>query len=191
MDNQINEAPAVSGGVALLIRHKVKPSQIPRYEKWLSIITKAAAQYEGHQGLNVIRPSEGQNEYTIVIHYRSLESAEKWTKSAERKKLVEEIADAFVENEKPEIQPGIEFWFTPPAAGKKAPPAWKQWLITTSVIWPLTIVIPMGMRPLFGAVPFLATPGLREGLVAAIIVALVVFLIMPRYVRAVSGWLNK
>lgn len=183
--------PAASASVALIIRHKVKLQEIPRYEKWLSVITKAAAKHEGHQGLNVIRPAEGQGEYSIVIHYRDLASAEKWTQSEERKKLVAEISDAFTEDEKPEIHPGIDFWFTPPALGQKHPAAWKQWLITTSVIWPLTIIIPFLIKPLWAAAPFLATPGIREGIVAAIIVALVVFLIMPRYVRAVSGWLNK
>lgn len=67
---------------------------------------------------------------------------------------------------------------------------WKQWLITTAVIWPLTILVPLLWWPLFQVAPVLETWGLRHGLVAATIVALVVYVVMPRVVRRVSPWLH-
>jgi hypothetical protein len=167
----------------------VRPDAITRYEAWLRIIAAKAAEYPGHQGVHIIRPPAGGNEYSILIRFASVADAEHWTSSADRQRLLAEIADAFEREDQYQIEPGIEFWFTPPSPAQKKPAPWKQWLITTSVIWPLTMLIPPLFQPLFAAVPILGTWGISHGIIAATIVALVVFLIMPRYVHAVSRWL--
>jgi hypothetical protein len=177
--------------VTLHIQQRVRPDAIARYEQWLRTIAAIAAEYPGHQGVHIIRPAAGHNEYTILIRFASLADAERWTGSADRQNLLAEIADAFEHDDVFQIQPGIEFWFTPPTPAQKKPAPWKQWLITTSVIWPLTMLIPPLFKPLFTAVPALGTWGISHGIVAATIVALVVFLIMPRYVHIVSRWLFK
>lgn len=177
--------------VTLLIQQRVRKDAITRYEQWLRVIMAKAAEYPGHQGVHVIRPPAGGNEYSIIIRFATLADAEYWTKSADRQRLLAEIADAFELEDRFHIQPGIEFWFTPPTPAQKQAPGWKQWLITTSVIWPLTMLVPPLFNPLFAAVPLLGRWGVSHGIIAATIVALVVFLIMPRYVRAVSSWLFR
>lgn len=69
------------------------------------------------------------------------------------------------------------------------PPAWKQWLITTSVIWPLTMVVPWAFGPMFRAFPALGSYGVSHGILASVIVAIVVWIVMPRYTRLVHNWL--
>jgi len=177
--------------VTLLIQQRVRADAIARYEQWLRVIAARAAEYPGHQGVHIIRPPAGGNEYSIIIRFATLADAERWTNSADRQRLLAEIADAFEQEDRFHIEPGIEFWFTPPSPAQKKPSAWKQWLITTSVIWPLTMLIPPLFKPLFVAVPLLGYWGISHGIIAATIVALVVFLIMPRYVHAVSRWLFR
>jgi antibiotic biosynthesis monooxygenase (ABM) superfamily enzyme len=177
--------------VTLVIKHWVRPNAIERYEKWLRVIAAKAAEYPGHQGVHFIRPPAGSTEYSIIIRFASFADAERWTISTDRQHLLGEIADAFESEDQFHIHPGIEFWFTPPTPVQKRPSAWKQWIITTSVIWPLTMFVPILFKPLFTAVPLLNQWGISHGIIAATVVALVVFLIMPRYVRAVSGWLFK
>jgi antibiotic biosynthesis monooxygenase (ABM) superfamily enzyme len=181
----------VAESVTLLIQQRVRAEAIARYEQWLQVIAAKAAEYPGHQGVHIIRPPTGSNEYSIIIRFATLADAERWTNSADRQRLLAEIADAFEREDQLHIQPGIEFWFTPPSPALKQPSAWKQWLITTSVIWPLTMLVPPLFKPLFSAVPVLGYWGISHGIIAASIVALVVFLIMPRYVRAVSRWLFR
>ena len=175
--------------VTLLIQQRVRKDAIARYEQWLRVIAARAAEYPGHQGVHIIRPPEGGNEYSIIIRFASFADAERWTKSTDRQQLLVEIADAFEREDQYQIQPGIEFWFTPPSPAQKRPEPWKQWLITTSVIWPLTMLIPPLFKPVFTAIPLLGHWGISHGIIASTIVALVVFLIMPRYVHAVSRWL--
>ncbi|MNS62732.1 hypothetical protein D3C72_958040 [compost metagenome] len=177
--------------VSLVIHQTPRPDAVERYETWLRDIAHKAATYPGHQGVHIIRPSGGAATYTIVIRFATLEDASRWTTSADRRALVERIADALESDESLDIQPGIDFWFTPPAGTAKKARPWKQWLITTSVIWPLTMVVPVGLKPLFQAVPALGAFGVSHLIGAAVIVALVTWVIMPRYVRLVSGWLFR
>jgi len=103
--------------------------------------------------------------------------------------LLADIRPELESDEQVEIHSGIDYWFTPPTPTSKQPTRWKQWLITTAVIWPLTMLVPYVLSPLFRLVPALDTWGIRHGLVAATIVGLVVYVIMPRVVRMVSKWL--
>ena len=185
------EAGNTTDSVTLVIQHRVRADAINRYEQWLRVISVKAAEYPGHQGVHIIRPPEGGNEYSIIIRFATFADAERWAKSADRRRLLAEIADVFEREDQFHIHPGIEFWFTPPTPAQKRPSAWKQWLITTSVIWPLTMFVPPLFHPLFAAVPLLGHWGISHGIIASAIVALVVFLIMPPYVRAVSGWLFR
>jgi uncharacterized protein len=175
----------------LFIQHRVRASETSRYEDWLRVILARAAQYPGHQGVHIIRPHTGDNEYSIVIRFATAEDARRWVESPDRQRLVSDIADAIDLGDRFEISSGIDFWFTPPRATNRQAPAWKQWLITTSVIWPLTVVIPLLFSPLFKVAPVLSLRGIKEGIVAAVIVALVVFVVMPRYVKLVSRWLFR
>jgi uncharacterized protein len=178
-----------ANSATLFIQHRVRPAEFSRYEAWLHVILATAAQYPGHQGVHIIRPADGDNEYSIVIRFATALDAGRWVESADRARLLKEIVDAIELGDRLQIKSGIDFWFTPSSASRKQPPGWKQWLITTSVIWPLTMFVPPLFNPLFAAVPVLGVWGVSHGVIAASIVALVVFLIMPRYVRLLHRWL--
>lgn len=89
-----------------------------------------------------------------------------------------------------DINTGLEYWFTPPQGGKPAK-AYKQFLITLSAIFPLTIVIPWLLQPLFLWLPTLDQFVIHHLVVAAGIVATVTYVVMPRYTRLVSRWLHS
>jgi antibiotic biosynthesis monooxygenase (ABM) superfamily enzyme len=173
--------------VFLVIRHKVKPGAGSAYEGWLSRIIPAAAKYPGHLGMQVVRPPSGHDEYVNVLRFATALDADRWQNSPERAVFVAEAQALLADMENIEVKSGIDYWFTPPAV-TKAPPRWKQWLATTSVIWPLTIVVPWAFEPIFKAIPDLQVFGVRHGILASVIVGLVVYVIMPRYVRLLSPW---
>ncbi|MCH8498636.1 MAG: antibiotic biosynthesis monooxygenase [Marinobacter sp.] len=194
MANGIEQASRQEGDSparSIVIRHQVARNQRDRYETWLRQIIAAAALFPGHQGVHIMRPPEGEDTFEITVRFSGAHEAEGWLASDVRRELVEDIAPALATTEQIEIRSGIDYWFSPPASKAKQPNRWKQWLITTAVIWPLTMVVPALYQPLFNLVPPLATWGIRHGLIAATVVALVVYLIMPRVVRTVSGWLFR
>ena len=192
-DQSVDSAPSVhyNAGRSIIIRHTVLPQRRDIYETWLKQIIAAAAEFPGHQGVHIVRPAEGNDTFEIAVRFSSNADAEAWLSSDIRKELVSSIVSALASDEQVEISSGIDFWFTPPTSKAKQPTRWKQWLITTAVIWPLTIIVPAIYQPLFSIIPELSMWGIRHGIVAATVVALVVYLIMPRVVRLVAAWLFR
>ncbi|CAN0211429.1 unnamed protein product [Ectocarpus sp. 12 AP-2014] len=194
-DKAAASAPAVHDNTEklIIIRHAVRPEFRERYETWLKQIIAAAAEFPGHEGVYVLRPQEDEENETfeIAVRFTSNAAAEAWLSSNIRKEMLSSIEFALASHEQLEITSGIDFWFTPPASKAKQPTRWKQWLITTAVIWPLTIIVPALYQPLFNIIPEIAVWGVRHGVIAATIVALVVYLIMPKVVRLVAGWLFR
>ena len=182
--------PAQPDMATSVIRHEVKPGTGPQYEQWLKRVIPVAARFPGHQGVNVTRPSAGTNGYTVTIRFDSLEHAEDWFRSDARRQLVAEVEPLLDRAEKIETVTGLEFWFMPPV-GQKHAPAYKQFLLTLSVIYPLTLIVPWLLRPLLGAAPALQHVLVDHLIVAAIIVGLMTYVVMPRYTRLMAKWLYR
>jgi antibiotic biosynthesis monooxygenase (ABM) superfamily enzyme len=175
--------------VTLVIQHRVKTGAGPQYEAWLNEIIPAAQRYTGHLGVNVIRPGEGSDTYTVVLNFDTHEHLRGWAESDTRSGFIERVKPLLVTDEQIEIKTGLEYWFTPSGPPQKKAKPFKQFLVTLSAIFPLTVVVPWLLTPLFRLVPTLALPVVSNFLVAVIIVFLMIYLIMPRYTKLISRWL--
>lgn len=173
----------------LLIQHQVKPGAEPQYETWLNEIAPAAQHFVGHLGVNIIRPTGGSGTYTIVLRFDTYAHLQDWLDSEVRKRFIERIEPILVTGDQVDIKTGLEFWFTPATVGQTHAPPFKQFLITLSVIFPLTLVVPLLWKPVFHALPWLSMTVPSNFVVAATIVFLVVYIIMPRYTRLAAKWL--
>lgn len=177
----------MENAATLVIRHRIAIDDRPRYEAWLNRIVPIAAAFEGHQGVNVIRPADGEETYTISLHFRNLDTLYGWSRSAQRQALVEEIRPLLVGDEdRLEVQQSSQFWFTPEGTSTAPPPAWKQFIVTLAVIFPSTNLVPWIWHQLL---PSLDGTLLGHFLTDATVVALVVYLWMPLITRALAGWL--
>lgn len=188
--NRLPADDAPAGGaeqVFFVVRHKVKAGLRTDYENWLKRIMQVAARFSGHQGVQIVRPS--RHEYAIIVRFGSQAEADHWYHSAERRALIAEVGGLLDTNERIDIVSGFDYWFTPPSG--IAPPRWKQCLLLLSVIWPLSMLMPLLLQPALDLWPPLGLWGVRQGLIAAVMVALVTFVIMPRYTRLLAKWLNK
>jgi uncharacterized protein len=174
--------------VTTVIQQRPKPDATSRYEDWLKEIIPVAQQFAGHRGVNVIRPQGGSDAYTIVLHFDTIANLNKWLSSDVRRRLIEKIQPFMRADEDVEIKTGFEFWFTPPPGRQHAAP-YKQFLITLSAIFPLTVIIPWLLQPIFVWLPVLALPIVNQLVVGVLIVGLMTWAIMPYYTRLVSRWL--
>jgi uncharacterized protein len=177
--------------VTAVIQHQVVPGAQDRYEAWLREITPTAQRFPGHQGINLIRPTEGTDCYTIVLRFDTLEHLQEWLASDTRRQLVAEVEPLLVHGDQVDIKTGLEFWFTPPTPPQRYPPPYKQFLLTLSAIFPLTLVVPWLLQPLFQIVPVFGLPVVSNFVISALIVGLMTYVIMPRYTRLVAGWLYR
>jgi antibiotic biosynthesis monooxygenase (ABM) superfamily enzyme len=187
IEARVREVPDM---VTAVIRHEIEPEAQPRYEQWLQRIVPLAARFPGHRGVNVIRPAPGSSTYTVTIRFDSVRHAEDWLHSQARKELIAQAAPLLKQPESVETVSGLEFWFTP-AGGRPMVKPWKQFLLSLAAIYPLTMVVPWLLRPLFERVPALQQGLLSHLLVAAAIVALMTWVIMPRVTRLLGRWLVR
>jgi len=176
--------------VTAVIQQTVRRERVADYERWLKKVVPIASRFPGHRGVNVIHPAAGGLQYTITIRFDSLAHAQDWFDSDARRQLVEEAQPLLELEEKVETRSGLEFWFHPPAG---QPPAkrYKQFLLTLSVIYPLTMLVPAVLHRLLEPVPVLSLYGVEHMLASATVVGLMVYLIMPRYTRLMARWLYK
>jgi antibiotic biosynthesis monooxygenase (ABM) superfamily enzyme len=177
--------------VVSVIRHTVTPGKDVEYEAWLREIVPVAGKAEGHRGVNVIRPHTGSRTYTIALHFDALEHLEQWLASEIWKRLILKVQHLLQEGDHVEIRTGLEFWFRPPDSEQKHAKPYKQFLITLSAIFPLTMLVPWLLTPLFRAAPILRMPGITHFLVATVVVALMTYVVMPRYTRLMAAWLYR
>jgi antibiotic biosynthesis monooxygenase (ABM) superfamily enzyme len=179
-----------TASVAFIITHVIKAGEAQRYEEWLGAILQAVSSTPGYLGREIFRPALGGRKYTSIVRFDSHEHLRSWAESATRQSFVDSVCDLLEEGDRHEIRTGIDFWFTP--EGTKPPPRWKQFLLTLSAVYPLTLLLPLILGPLFSRVP----PPLNDQLVkgftaAASLTALLTFVIMPHYTKLVKRWLYE
>lgn len=180
-----SHAPAAGETVTGIIVHHPRAEARGAYEAWLTEVGEACRKFPGYLSTDVIRPAGSHSQYTVIIRFAGIEALRAWTESPERRAALQRIEHALEQADRYEIRTGLDFWFTPPQA--VPPKAWKQYLLTLSAIFPLTVIVPWALGPLLGAVPMLV----GKAMVAAVVVALMVYVIMPRYTRLVASWLFR
>ena len=188
---KVAETSCDPSAVTSVIRHTIRAGSESRYEAWFRDVTVIAQTFPGHRGVDFIRPPKGSRTYTIVLHFDTSEHLGRWLSSDARRRLIAEIEPYLEGGDQVEIRTGLEFWFTPPDSEQKHAKTYKQFLITWSVIFPLTIFAPWVLHPLFQTVPFLGLPGISNLLISAMIVGLLTYVIIPPYARMVATWLYR
>ena len=192
MPDQQPRQKNLDSGATAVINHHVRDDQHRSYEGWMSRISAIVSKHPGFLDSQVIRPVPGlTNTYTVIIRFDDRGHLEAWLNSDVRKNLIEEVRPLLGREDSYAIQSGLEFLFNPETPVAKGPVRWKQFLLTWSAIYPLVLIIPALLLP---CLRLLGIPQLRMLdmlLVTGVMVALMVYLVMPRYTRLLRGWLFK
>jgi uncharacterized protein len=177
------------GPVTVNAKIKAKKGRIDEFEEWLDGIIHESIKFEGHMGVNIIRPPDPSNpEYIIIVRFNSYQNLAKWENSEIQRKWIEKGKDLIEDEPKVAKQTGLEFWFTP-LFGNTAlePPRYKMAIVTGAVIF----VIINTFFPLIQN----ATAGLPVLLQALILVVIMTLLmtygIMPAVTWLLRPWLSK
>jgi uncharacterized protein len=189
MSDQGGTAADRSEPTAFIVTHVVKPGAERRYEVWTREILRAVSGFPGYLGREVVLPSHGDRKYTVIVRFDSNKHLKAWAESETRREFIRRADDLMEKGDQYEIRTGIDFWFEP--KGVKPPKPWKQFLLTTSAVYPLSLIIPKLLAPLFRVAPSLGGTLISGLLIAAILTALLTFVIMPHYTRLVSKWLYE
>lgn len=188
----MNPSDTTSSGATGVITHHVHAGRESDYELWLDEIVPVCRSFEGHLDLQVIRPIAGLTmTYTVVIRFDTHDHLRLWLSSPERRRLIEKVRPLLAKDDKYTVQSGLEFWFTPPGTDVKAPVRWKQTLIAWSAIYPLVLVLPLGIAWILRRCGAPHNRFLLMLLVSGSITFLMTYVVMPRYTKLVRNWIYK
>jgi uncharacterized protein len=189
------------GPVTVIVTRTAKKGKIKEFEDWMDGIIHESLKFEGHLGVNVIRPAEySQPEYVIIFRFNKLDNLLKWEKSQARKKWLEKSKDVVEGEDKVQKLSGLEFWFTPrPAHGVKdqgnineiesviVPPRYKMAIVTVGIVFVLlNTLIPL-IRQLTESFPLVVSTFIG----VIVMVLLMTYLIMPHVTKLLKAWLYK
>lgn len=180
----------IERGATVVITHRVIDGRQSEYDDWLNEISPLSRASQGLLDWQIIRPVPGLTAtYTVILRFDTPENLHHWMGSSERKRLIEKVQPLLAGDDDFFIRSGLDFWFTPEGAKAQVPVRWKQALVTWSAIYPLVLVVPLIMLPLLRQLGVPQNGYLDVLWVTGTIVALMVYLIMPRYTRLLRRWL--
>jgi len=179
-------------GASVVITHHILDGKESQYEKWLNEIVPITKHSNGFIDLQIVRPIPHLTfVYTVIIRFDTIENLKTWMESEDRKMLIKKANPLFRKNDNYQIKSGLDFLFNAENEGKKVPKRWKQFLVTWSAIYPLSLLIPLLALPFLR---FLKIPAYHyfDALVnSGFIVFLMVFAVMPNYTKLIKKWLYK
>jgi uncharacterized protein len=175
--------------ISTQVNRFVPAEKAARFEELLREVIAAARGFEGHLGVDVLRP-EGGGEYRIIFRYRGPAEHAAWMDSAARRRLVARIDELLDDPGGGQVRSveGWEGWFVEPGYAPPAPPRkWKMAAITLAVLYPIALALITGLRPLTEDWPLAA--GLL--LTIALSVPLMTWIVMPALTRRLGPWLRR
>ena len=183
-----HKSPGPSEPVSILTLREVKPGLEARFEAELHELVSRSLEARGQLGVSVIRPvpGSGSREYGILRRFSDAECRDRFYESPMFKEW--ELAVASLTEGEPKRQEltGLETWFALP--GQRAvvpPPPWKMAIVTVIAVWPVSMLVSFLLHPLIGNLP---SP-LQSLFIAAGIVILLTWVVMPVLVRILKSWL--
>ena len=173
--------------VTVCVSVKVKRGREQDFASWLEGVGHAASQFEGHQGLTILRPAGPTSpDYVYIFRFDTYAHLKLWEDSDARRTWVEHLRDLTEGEAKKQVWTGLEYWFTLPDHPAAAPPPrYKMVIVTLIVIYPLSSLLPPLLAPLLGFLPFLV----RGLMISALLVLLMTYAVMPLMTRLFARWL--
>lgn len=183
---------AMQHGASAIITHRVSEAQQAAYEQWLQEIGPACRASEGALDWHLIRPIAGYSDtYSVIIRYDTEQHLKQWMASANRQQLIAKIEHILTTKDSYQIKSGLDFLFVPEAAKALVPVRWKQFLLTWSAIFPLVSLCSLALIPLMDSIGLPQNTLLHTLVITGVVVMLMVYVVMPRYVKLVRNWLHR
>jgi antibiotic biosynthesis monooxygenase (ABM) superfamily enzyme len=172
--------------VTAVVHRRIKPGSEASFESLMQEFMAFVLRQPGHLGINVIRPSSGSRDYTVLDRFATEENRRRFTASPEYHNWMERLRD--VSEAEPEIQEmgGLAFWFTlPNRPVRRPPPRIKMAHLTLLGVYPLSMLFPKLIAPLTPSWPL----WIRGLIIAALIVVSLTWFVMPSLTRVFEKWL--
>lgn len=176
-------------GASVVITHHILENKQMHYEKWLDDIGPVCRNFPGNVDWQIIRPiSNLTYNYTVIIRFDTVNNLKNWMESEEREFFIEKAKPLFAKGDSYYIKSGLDFLFP---ESKKPPVRWKQYLVTWSAIYPLSLLVPIGVLPLLKFLHLPESRFINAFFISGCVVFIMIFILMPSYTKLIRRWLYK
>ncbi len=174
--------------VTAIISHYIRPGRESGYEEWLQGISQTARQFEGHEGVTILRPQPGsRTEYVIILRFNNYKNLCQWMKSSERKEWIERANPLTEKPENVQILTGLEALVSLPNNASAPPPKYKTAFVTWIGVFSCASILGHFLAPYLAGFPFL----LRQAIMTGLVVMLLAYVVMPWLTRLFYQWLHS
>ncbi len=174
--------------VTAVISHYVRPGRESGYEEWLQGISQTARQFEGHQGVTILRPqSDSTREYVAILRFNNYKNLCNWMRSPQRKEWIDRAKPLTVKPENVQILTGLEALVSLPNNASPPPPKYKTAFVTWIGVFVCVSILGRFLAPYLAGLPYL----LRQAIMTGLIVLLLAYVVMPRLTRLFYKWLHS
>lgn len=175
----------VQNSATEVIVTEVKPGKEEAYRDWAARIDKIESTFPGFRGSYVQAPGAGEQHWTTLLRFDTIEKLNAWLESSQRKSILkeaDELVDRVLVHRVDTSFPG---WVPRDPVTGKPPNMWK----TAALV--LLVLFPVVMLELKFLMPHLSAIGLplRMFIGNAISVALTTWPLMPLAIRIFHAWL--
>jgi antibiotic biosynthesis monooxygenase (ABM) superfamily enzyme len=182
-----HNSSSASEPLTITITRSVLPSREEAFESRVKAFIPQSLAFPGHLGVHVVKPSAAHSrDYVVVIKFKSRErwqAFRDWPDYAEFRQSIEPLLER-----EPAVHElsGLESWFTLPSDQAFHPlPQWKMALVTLLAVYPTSLAINLLLGEWIGEWHI----SLRVLTVAALMVAMLTWVVMPLMTRLFRPWL--
>jgi antibiotic biosynthesis monooxygenase (ABM) superfamily enzyme len=174
--------------VSTQISMDVPAAKVGPFEDLLHEVLDAARTFDGHLGVDVLRPNDGGT-YRIIFRFRSRDEHDAWMESDRRHVLVGRVVDLLEGDGLPEVRSvdGWEGWFVTSNYSPPVPPQrWKMAAVTLAALYPMVLALTLIFQSITRGWPL----PLAMLLTMTLTIPLMTWVIMPRLTVWLGPWLR-
>lgn len=172
--------------VHLVITRHVRPGCEAQFQQALRRLFQDSFAHDGVLGASMIvpPPGSGSTEFGILRTFASEAERDAFYASPLFQEWNKTVAPLAEDDWTARPLHGMEAWFR---TAEQAPSRWKMAVLTWAAVWPASVLVRAVLQPVVGA----TWPSvLVAGLVAAGVVGLLTWFVMPLYVKLAHAWLR-
>jgi antibiotic biosynthesis monooxygenase (ABM) superfamily enzyme len=176
--------PPQSDTVTVVVHRRIKEGRESEFQAAMQEFTHFALGFPGRRGMQLLRLVAGGRDYTVVARFASKEVRRAFTSTPEYAEWQERLGELTEGDPRIDELSGLEGWFATddvpglPHPGKVA-------IATFIGVFPVSTIVALLVVPYIQQLPML----LVNAIVAAIIVILLTWVVMPIITRLLHKWL--
>jgi uncharacterized protein len=172
--------------VTVVVHRRIKDRCEGEFQAAMQEFTRFALAFPGHRGIQLLRLVAGGRDYTVVARFASKEVRRAFTSTPEYAAWQRRLGELTEGDPRIDELSGLEGWFvTDDVPGLPKPGKVKIAVATFIGVFPVSTIVGLLIVPYLQQFPVL----LVNAIVAAIIVILLTWFVMPIVTRLLHKWL--